>query len=80
MKLFLLLVLIFLVYYFYFRKRKNLIKQKNKPEVADLVLDEACQTYIRKEEALKIEIQGKTYYFCSKTCLQKFLEKLEGRY
>ncbi|WP_038042034.1 YHS domain-containing protein [Thermodesulfobacterium hveragerdense] len=78
MKLFLILVLVLLVYYLYFKKRKKVVRAKDEKRVADLVFDEACQTYVKKEEALKIEVQGKTYYFCSKACAEKFLAKTKN--
>jgi YHS domain-containing protein len=62
--------------YWYLFKRKGKISQKNKePLVTDLVFDENCQTYIRKEDAIKVNIKGKTYYFCSEKCLKEFLQK-----
>lgn len=41
-----------------------------------MVFDENCQSYIRKKEAIKMELNGKTYYFCSKKCVEEFLEKI----
>ncbi len=40
-----------------------------------MVKDEACNTYLPKEDAIKEMIDGKEYFFCSKECRQKFLEK-----
>lgn len=40
-----------------------------------MVKDETCNTYLPKEDAIREIIEGKEYYFCSKECRQKFLEK-----
>jgi len=40
-----------------------------------MVKDEACNTYLPKEEAIREIIDGKEYFFCSKECRHKFLEK-----
>jgi uncharacterized protein len=38
-----------------------------------MVKDEACLTYVAKEEALREVIDGREYFFCSKECRKKFL-------
>jgi len=40
-----------------------------------MVKDEYCNTYLPKEEAIREVIEGKEYFFCSKECRKKFLEK-----
>jgi uncharacterized protein len=40
-----------------------------------MVKDEVCNTYLPKEDAIKEIVEGKEYFFCSKDCRQKFLEK-----
>ncbi len=57
---------------------KNLGKPRKRPQDAArlsgiMVKDEACQTYLPKNEALRDEIDGRICYFCSKECRQKFL-------
>jgi YHS domain-containing protein len=59
---------------------KNLGKPRRKPqETARLsgvmVKDEACQTYLPRNEALRDVIDGREYFFCSKDCRQKFLDE-----
>jgi YHS domain-containing protein len=39
-----------------------------------MVKDEACDTYIPQEEALREVIDGHEYFFCSKECRKKFIE------
>ena len=40
-----------------------------------MVLDENCGKYINKNSAIRLEINGKEYYFCSEKCVQEFLKK-----
>jgi YHS domain-containing protein len=40
-----------------------------------MVKDEACQTYIPEENALREVIDGHEQFFCSKECRTKFLEE-----
>ena len=42
-----------------------------------MVKDEACDTYVPKEEAIREIIDGKEYFFCSKDCRRKFLDQLK---
>lgn len=67
--------LIFIYWYFFIRKKRLTSNKKPKELVKELVLDENCKLYIKKEEAIKVEIDGKNYYFCSKRCLSEFLQK-----
>lgn len=38
----------------------------------DLVEDPVCHTYVPLSQAYKKNIDGQTYYFCSKDCSDKF--------
>jgi len=40
-----------------------------------MVKDEACETYISKEEAIREVIDGKEYFFCSNDCRRKILDQ-----
>lgn len=42
-----------------------------------MVKDEACETYIPKEEAIREVIDGKEYFFCSKDCRRKILDQVK---
>jgi len=41
----------------------------------ELVEDPVCHTYIPKGQALLLEQDNKTYYFCSTECRDSFLKK-----
>ena len=43
-----------------------------------MVKDEICETYVSKEEAIREVIDGKEYFFCSKDCRRKFLDKVKN--
>jgi YHS domain-containing protein len=38
----------------------------------DLVEDPVCHTYVPMSQAVKKEISGNDYYFCSKQCSEKY--------
>lgn len=40
--------------------------------IDEMVQDPVCKTYIPMREAEKRIIGGRTYYFCSKACSEKF--------
>ena len=40
-----------------------------------LAEDPVCHTYVPQSQSLSVEQDGKTYYFCSKECLNKFREQ-----
>ena len=41
--------------------------------INDLVKDPHCGTYISYNDAVKAHIKGKDLYFCSKTCMERYL-------
>ncbi len=41
-------------------------------------LDPICGKPVKEESALRVERDGKTFYFCSDGCLQKFLSTIVG--
>ena len=41
----------------------------------DLVEDPVCHTYVPVSQAIKKEISGKSYYFCSQQCSEKYLSE-----
>ncbi len=55
------------------------IRQKGHPghiHIDDeLVKDPACGVYVAKREAIQIRIGDKEYFFCSKSCKEKFLSQ-----
>lgn len=46
------------------------VEKNREPDV--LVQDPVCQTFIPRREALKVEKDGKVYFFCSEGCLKRF--------
>jgi YHS domain-containing protein len=41
----------------------------------DLVEDPVCHTYIPLSTALKVNVDGKTVYFCSQKCLETYVQE-----
>ena len=41
----------------------------------DLVEDQVCHTYIPLSTALKMNLDGKTVYFCSQKCLDAYVQE-----
>lgn len=76
MKFLIFIGIIVLLYWYLVKRKKKLARYKNKELFEEMVFDENCGLYIRKKEAIKIEINNKIYYFCSKKCAKKFLDKL----
>ena len=48
---------------------------KQPPITDELVQDPICGVYCPKRNALSLNRQGKTYYFCSDKCRQEFRKK-----
>lgn len=42
---------------------------------ADLVQDPQCKAYFLKQRGVKARVGGKTVYFCSEACRDKYIEK-----
>ncbi|WP_457573863.1 YHS domain-containing protein [Desulfolithobacter sp.] len=40
-----------------------------------LVEDPVCHTLIPRHQAIRLRQQGKTWYFCSEACCDRFLER-----
>jgi YHS domain-containing protein len=55
-----------------YKKRK--LNRKEKIRITEMIRDEVCGVYLPKYEALKVEIEGKVYYFCSEECKDAFLK------
>lgn len=77
-KLLLLILLGFVLYSFFLsltRSTTNLPPKKHRNRQikgVPMVEDPVCGTYLPEEDAIKARIQGSDYYFCSKTCLERF--------
>ncbi len=66
--------LIYLIYRLLTKPDKGSYKVSGGSEVADdlLVEDPVCHTYVAQKNSEFLKIKGKTYYFCSEECRQKF--------
>jgi uncharacterized protein len=79
-KLLLLILLGFVLYSFFLSLTrpttsfppKNRQNRQVKGDV--MVEDPVCGTYLPQEDAIKARIKGSDYYFCSKTCLDRFTD------
>lgn len=87
MRLLIYIILTFIAYQIYKFMRRGLDRpeQVNRKKddgviTAELVEDPVCHTYCPKNEALMASMNGKSYYFCSKECKQKFIEMRKGEY
>jgi len=66
----------FVIYRFFRNLGRRKISPKTNPVLTGtMVKDEFCGTYISKDEAIREVAKGKEYYFCSKECRAKFLER-----
>ena len=45
--------------------------------MADKIKDPICGMEVEESKALKLEKNGETYFFCSKSCQDKFLSKVK---
>ena len=48
---------------------------RRKDHAATMALDPECGNYIHENDALKAEIDGRHYFFCSRECRDAFLAK-----
>ncbi len=77
-KLLLLVLLGFVLYSFFLSltRPKTSIptrqRERRQVEGEAMVEDPACGTCLPREDAIKARIKGSDYYFCSKTCLDRF--------
>jgi len=66
--------LIYLLYRFFKAVNQGSKRPRTvKAQSGMMVKDEACNTYLPKEDALRISYEGRDYFFCSSKCKQKFL-------
>ena len=74
MKFLVLLTFLLMLFFYYRIYKKRKLNRKEKIRITEMVKDEFCGVYLPKEEALKVEIEGKAYYFCSQECKDAFLK------
>jgi YHS domain-containing protein len=54
---------------------KNHPGERSEIEEEELVKDPYCGTYVPINSAHKVTMNGKTLYFCSKECLEKYMKE-----
>jgi YHS domain-containing protein len=81
-------VIAFLIFYLLYRAAKMLFLpakgKSDRPSTfreaitgEDLVEDPYCHTYVPLSSAYKVSIKGKTLYFCSRECFERYRSKKE---
>jgi YHS domain-containing protein len=73
-------VLIYLAYRLVkivFQPTKRFKSQPGGKVIDEMVQDPLCKTYIPRNEAVKRQIRGQAYLFCSEECASKFEKQLE---
>ncbi len=87
MRIAILILLIFFVYR-HFRKKKGRDGSRSDYSASryytgesfeEMVEDPNCKVFVQKGRAIKARIGSQTYYFCSKECRDKYIEKLKSR-
>ena len=79
MKFLVLLAFLLMLFFYYRNYKKRKLNRKEKVRITEMVKDEVCGVYLPKDEALKVEIAGKVYYFCSQECKNAFLKGCSER-
>lgn len=52
-------------------------RRKSDGVIDVMVQDQQCKTYIPKREAVRRVIKGREYFFCGKSCAEKFERELK---
>lgn len=58
---------------------RDSMSERRPLESTELVQDPQCGVYFVKERAVKADINGRTYYFCSEECREAFLLQRDER-
>ena len=45
--------------------------------ISEMVQDPICKTYIPRNEAYKVILEGEEIYFCSRECAEKYKNKMK---
>lgn len=80
MRLLIYVLIFFIIYQIYKAARVSLsgppprdTRQDSDVITAELVEDPVCHAYCPKDDSLRAERGGRTYYFCSEECRKKFV-------
>lgn len=80
-RILLILVLLLLLYFLIRSAIRELKARSQGRQVLDknqMVQDPVCRVFVPKGSAVIEEIGGQTYFFCSRSCAQKFERQLSG--
>jgi YHS domain-containing protein len=65
--------LIYIIFRLLTRSGSSKQRHMESPPPDDLLVeDPVCHTYVPQKDSESLRVNGTTYYFCSKECLQKF--------
>ncbi len=78
-KLLLWIGILWTLYWYFFKRKKPKVSRERKQEVTEMVFDPNCNTYIQKKDAIKVEMNGKVYYFCSKKCMEEYFTRVKSQ-
>lgn len=78
----LLILVLLLLLYFLIRSALRELKARSQGKQAldknQMVQDPVCRVFVPKGSAVIEEIGGQTYFFCSRSCAQRFERQLSG--
>ena len=81
-----LLIFVFLIYILYSLVKKVFgsgsgISRSNSSsgEISEMVQDPYCKTYIPRNEAYRIILDGEELLFCSRECAEKYKNKMKDQ-
>ena len=73
-------VILYAILHFLIKDMSSNRKRANRSvEPEELVQDPCCHTYIPKRSAIKKNVAGKEYYFCTQDCLRNYVESRKPR-
>ena len=75
-------VLVYLLYHTfrrYFGRRENIERGSNGGTIDEMVQDPSCKAYIPKRTALRKNIGGREFFYCSRECAEKHEEEMKNR-
>ena len=57
------------------RKKKTVSSRAN-GQIDDIMIkDPICEAYFPRRDAVSLKIEGNVYYFCSKACRDKYIDR-----
>lgn len=75
LRLLLLLLLVWLIWLWLRGPRLRQRREQDLHQGQELVQDPQCGTYVAKDKALRRNIGGHQWYFCSRDCYQAFRQR-----